>query len=288
MYEFSSLYSSVLKVSVLSGLWNPVNPSQASKRFKTVYFLYSVVSVLPVLYTSVSNSMAVVTGDADTTRMIAVNFGTPVILYDLLNVLLRNDRMYSLVSGLDAIVKTFTEDELLFKAGSKSNVFYSAAKVNSFFKYFLVPYMACSVLTIVYCWTCHFIYQSADLIYAVPYDVLSFPFSYELTLFAQSLSAIYSSSKYIAAEGLYFCILFHLNLCLKQLRTSSKFIFLQTGKHGIYENTVHKSQLYPEEMYYLENRLNKLRFKTWIKAHNEIIRYVRNFLNTYFSYLICC
>lgn len=271
MYEFYSLYSAVIKANVLSGFWSTVDPSLATKMFRILYTLYMVVTLLPGLFTFVCNCISAASVHTDNTRMIAVNFGTPLMLYDFANVLVRGDRLYSLTAGLDSVVKTLTEDELL-TAGGKSDVFSRASRVNLLFKCFVIPFIGCPILTAVYTLACYILFQSKELIYAVPYDIHRFPFLYELTLLTQTLSGTYACFKCIAGEGLYFCLLFHLVSCLKALRASSEFIFHETDKHVTHVNDVYKWRSFRDETCVLKNSLNLSRFKAWIKVHNEIIR----------------
>ena len=67
--------------------------------------------------------MSIATIDAESTRQIATAFLAPLLLFDVINMLFKSDRMYSLVTGLDAIAKTLTGNELL-QAEEGTNVFY--------------------------------------------------------------------------------------------------------------------------------------------------------------------
>lgn len=294
MSEFYVLYSSVEKISILSGLCRFQGWSAGSEKYRRMFFIYSILSCLPSAYFVGGNIYRcsvtfAFTFETFRTREIGVTSTHLLILFESAYFLARQDRILSLMKDFHTMTENLLKNDLLSKANNESTVLRTAGKLNLILKYYSLSYTSLTILYPVYYYVNHLMFRSSELLVPDPLPVHSFPLQYEATLFIQFWVIFIGSLKLLSCCGFIFVMLFHTTLCLKELRIMSKTIFrdvdeTNTNRPRYLRKPVARQEYYNDGKVRLidtEERNNRTqndtsacvkRFKAWINVYKDILQ----------------
>lgn len=293
MSEFHILYPSLTKMSALSGFFKFQHLSASSKDYTSLFFIYCILISVTSVCIIASSIYFAVTVDMFNARIIGLASAEFLSVFSSVYFMVHSKQIYLLIKDFHSLMKIFTEDDL-FRKGSENVIFHRAAKLDTVLKFFLITYVSLPVCTALFTYVNHLTFGATDMLYPVAFDVHNHPFLYVVTLFLQCTTALVTSGRLVSSSAFFFTMLFHLNLCLKQLRFSSKYIFQNIDKqlfqHDVKENEILFVQyLSAEPLYsYNKNRLatdkryhnivevdictsSTARFREWLKVHKVIL-----------------
>lgn len=311
MSQFHVLYSSTVKAGVLSGFFRFQQWSNSSHTYDKLFPIYFILVSLPGMFVIACNILCLIaTEGLLNTRAIG---GTTVFLmnaFDCLYFQFRSEQFRLLFKDFHLITEPFTKDEL-FRVASESVISYRAAKLNSILKFIATFYASVSVATVLLIYINHLVSGSADLLGPIPYDVNGYSSLYELTLIVQCAAAVVSGLRLSASCDFFVSMFFHLNVCLKQLRLCSKYIFQDedTTNERMIQNSTFRNRINfgkysrPRRLYdrnkaeFIKMAGNKdciqdekyssrtQRFKVWMQKYADILRYAYVFIYLFFLLL---
>lgn len=255
--------------------------SDVSQRYKKLFAVYSVLPLLPMLYLIEANIRSTFSADTFNPRLIGATSGFVLVVLNSVYLTVRRNSVQSLLDDFRAVTKFLTEDDVL-NTRSEHIIFKNSAKLNTFFKYLMLFYISLPASLFFEVYVKRIISKSTVTLFPVPCDSRSCPVFYEITLLVQYAVCLVSSLRLIAAMGFIFAMLYHSNLCLKQLKLTSKCIFLNDNrkKRRCCKRIVTIKQWLRIGRLYNTNGVSVkrhccnhvARFKVWIKAHKNVLR----------------
>lgn len=243
--------------------------------------MYCISITTAATYLAISNLYYVIMFDMFDTRAIGVTSFCFTTAFDSIYFLLRRKRFHLLMRDFHLITKTLTDDGGLLTTGSESVILRRAARANLIFKYFVLFYVSVPFILNVFNYVNHLVTGSSELANPVPFDINSFPFLYEIVSCLYVVVSVTGCGRQVASSGFFFVMMFHLNLCLKQLRITSTYVFQNDQRSGEQqiENFYNNNKIgffiqrrndhsLPED----KSNSNKEFLTAWIKVYQQILR----------------
>lgn len=224
MSKFQSLYHAVTQSCIVAGIIILLDSVNGLYNNSKLFNVYSLLSVLPLVYTSITAAISVFTVDENVASAIVYMAGSMLMVLYNAFFYIRRHSLCSLIETLNRVTNIMSENDV-FGTVHKNYITLNSPLVNVITKYFIIVQCTlCSAMTVYLC-VSHYVFQSYFLMYPPPYNIHSYRGLFDLTLFGQGVAICYGALKQSACLCFSLCVLVHLFFCLKQLKFSCDRLF---------------------------------------------------------------
>lgn len=290
------MYSSLAKTGVMSGFFRfrYCSSDDVSRQYGNWMVIYCLLGVAMNAWLFINNVCYILVVDASNMRMIGVTASCFTLVFDSVYCLANRKQINRILRDFHAVTKSLTEIYGRLGAGAVSSILNRAAKLNSFFKVFSIFYTSVPLIMALSYYVNHLMTGTNSLYNPLLFEINSYPLCYEIALIVYGVAAVVSAGRQIASTGFFLVMLFHLILCLKQLRCASKLIFQSNKqqqadghsfkqvrtrvKQCLHVGNTYKNNTFPilkdrcQCLQFNYRRYNKDRLKAWIKVYKDVLR----------------